>query len=655
MTHAASFPWRGVVRQAWQDLQPFPGRLGLTWRVALLCAIVAGVAMLYKVPEAAIGCYLIIFLARPNGAECVGQAIGLIILASVVVLAMAPVIQATAEYPLLRITVITATSFAFVFLGAASQLGEIGSIIGLVIAFVLTLVDQLPLGEVATRGLLYAWQMACMPMALMIVFNLVLGTSPHRLLQQTVLNRLSAAAAALEAPGPATTRQLGARLAEGAADADKQVMLARLFHTAPDAVITWLSGAATTSYRLLLAVAALPADIGTEARARLAEGCRAAADVIATGRRPLEEGGGLPQSAAREAPGEDAPALGSTTSPEAGAYGATQQAIAGLAAADGGSREPAPKPPFLAPDAFTNPDYQRYALKTTAAAITCYLIYSLINWQGIHTAMITCYVAALGTTGETVHKLALRICGCLVGAALGFVAILLVIPHLSSVGGLMALVFAGIFVAAWVSTGNERISYAGVQVGLAFLLTILNGFAPSLSMESGRDRVVGILLGNVVVYLFFTGIWPKSAAVEAREHLSRALYALSRLAGMAPALRAGTIADAIEVENELAKAEEQLRLLPFEPASERPSVAGVARLNDLLHETRATLPVLMFSSSTSVDVAGRLAEAAARIGREAGGPDRREATAGDGPGAADDGTAGGLDARAFRIRQLATG
>ena len=121
MAQAAESPWRAIARQTRSDLMPFPGRLAMTWRIALLCALVAGVAMLYKVPESAIGCYLIIFLARPNGAECVGQAIGLIILASVVVLAMAPLVQATADSPLLRIVTIAALSFAFVFLGAASQ------------------------------------------------------------------------------------------------------------------------------------------------------------------------------------------------------------------------------------------------------------------------------------------------------------------------------------------------------------------------------------------------------------------------------------------------------------------------------------------------------------------------------------------------------
>ncbi|MDQ0503269.1 FUSC family protein [Xanthobacter agilis] len=631
MAAAVESPWRGIARQAWQDLLPFPGRFAMTWRVALLCAIVAGVAMVYKVPEAAIGCYLVIFLARPSGAECVGQAIGLILLVSVVVLAMAPLIQATADYPLARIAVIALTSFAFVFLGAASQLGEIGSIIALVIGFVLTLVDQLPVGEIATRGLLYAWQMAVMPMVAMIAFNLVLGTSPHRLLREIVARRLRVAADVLEAPQ--ARARLEGELAGGLADGDQQAMLARLFHTAPAAAVTWLSGAATASYRLLLAVAALPADLAADARIAFAGQCRAAARAVAAGARPMVA--------------DPEPAAG----PTIGAAGMVRALLAGLAAPNGGTDAVAQKPPFLAPDAFSNPDYQRYALKTTAAAISCYIIYSLIDWQGIHTAMITCYVAALGTTGETVHKLALRIAGCLVGAMLGFASILFVIPHLDSVGGLMALVFAGVLVGAWVSSGNERISYAGVQVGLAFLLTILNGFAPSLDMDSGRDRIVGILLGNVVVYVIFTGIWPKSAVVDARARLARALVALSRLAAMAPAARLAATADAAQVEMEAEKAEGQLMLLPFEPPAQRPSAAVVARLAGLVEETRALLPALLFLPAPSAELSRRLADAAARVAPSGGCGDGPAVAAGD----EDGGVAAGLTTRLHRIERLAAG
>ncbi len=209
----------------------------------------------------------------------------------------------------------------------------------------------------------------------------------------------------------------------------------------------------------------------------------------------------------------------------------------------------------------------------------------------------------------------LRIVGCLIGAAMGFAAILFVIPHLESVGGLMVLVFCGVLVAAWVSVGSENISYAGVQVGLAFLLTILNGFAPSTSMDSGRDRIIGILLGNVVVYLFFTGIWPKSAADAVSERLRKALTALARIAALAPAAREDAIADAEIVETEAAAAGEQIELLPFEPADQRPDAARIETFAALAAEARALVPLLMFSDAPAPTASERLAHVAECVGR----------------------------------------
>jgi len=182
---------------------------------------------------------------------------------------------------------------------------------------------------------------------------------------------------------------------------------------------------------------------------------------------------------------------------------------------------------FFMEDAFTNPGYVHYAVKTTAAAMFCYMLYSLLDWPGIHTCFITCYIVSLGTVAETVEKLTLRILGCLIGAAAGIGAIVFVMPSLTSIQDLMAIVFMGAFVSAYVAAGSPRISYAGFQIAFAFFLCVIQGSAPAFDMTVARDRVIGILLGNLVVYVLFTNLWPVSVA----KNIDPAMAALLRSLG----------------------------------------------------------------------------------------------------------------------------
>jgi multidrug resistance protein MdtO len=220
---------------------------------------------------------------------------------------------------------------------------------------------------------------------------------------------------------------------------------------------------------------------------------------------------------------------------------------------------------FFKNDALANPEYQRFALKTTAAAMFCYIFYAALDWQGIHTAMITCYVASLGTTGETIHKLILRILGCLVGAIMGWGTIIFLMPFMDDVGHLMLAIFCATFVAAWVSTGSSRISYAGLQIGLAYLLSLLHGFGPSLDLEVARDRLVGILVGNIAIFVVSTCIWPVGVEHEIRLQLARALHRLAQLADVPADTRNARIADIAEIETALGKIEEAVSLSRFEP------------------------------------------------------------------------------------------
>ena len=155
---------------------------------------------------------------------------------------------------------------------------------------------------------------------------------------------------------------------------------------------------------------------------------------------------------------------------------------------------------FFLPDAFTNPEHIRYALKTTAAAMFCYVLYSLLDWPGIHTILITCYIVSLGTAAETIEKLTFRILGCLIGAASGIATIVYLIPYITSIGDLMASYFSA-HSCRHGSRSEAHDCLCGVPIAFAFF------FASSRARDllrhgDGQGPSIGILLGNIVVYIF---------------------------------------------------------------------------------------------------------------------------------------------------------
>jgi uncharacterized membrane protein YccC len=174
-----------------------------------------------------------------------------------------------------------------------------------------------------------------------------------------------------------------------------------------------------------------------------------------------------------------------------------------------------PKPKSLwKPDAFTNPAHVQFALKVTFAAMFCYVLYSAIDWPGIHTAFITCIFIALESVEATLYKGMLRIVGCVVGGAFALFSIVFLIPHMETIASLLVLVVAVTAIAAWIATGSERISYAGFQIAFAFFLALFQGYAPDTDLDKIRDRTVGILVGIAVTTVIFHYVWPERARTE---------------------------------------------------------------------------------------------------------------------------------------------
>jgi multidrug resistance protein MdtO len=171
---------------------------------------------------------------------------------------------------------------------------------------------------------------------------------------------------------------------------------------------------------------------------------------------------------------------------------------------------PKPKSLFV-PDAFTNPAHVHFAIKVTFAAMFCYIVYEAIDWTGIHTAFITCTFIALESTEATLYKGTLRIVGCVIGGALALFSIVFLMPHMETIASLVVLVACAAVVAGGVAAGDERISYAGLQLAFAFFYSVFQGYAPDTDLDNVRNRVVGILFGLVVTGLVFHYVWPEPA------------------------------------------------------------------------------------------------------------------------------------------------
>jgi multidrug resistance protein MdtO len=183
---------------------------------------------------------------------------------------------------------------------------------------------------------------------------------------------------------------------------------------------------------------------------------------------------------------------------------------------------------------FFTPDNVHFAFKTAVASMICYAIYTGVDWPGISTSLLTCFIVALDTVGATFRKLALRLAGVAIGGLLfGIGGISLVISNMTNVVELLLVVAVVFFISGWVVKGSQRISYAGVQIGLSFALVALNGPTIPDQIVEARDRFVGVLLGAIVMWFTFRQLWPVNAIADQRSKIGSLLRQSGELATLA--------------------------------------------------------------------------------------------------------------------------
>ena len=570
-TLAAAVPGRSWLDFLRAELAPTPGRLDATIRIVVAATIVLVTSMTLQVPMVDVSLLVVMFLtalgpgaASPNTVPAVMTSIISIAVLTVAIALSLLIFKFTIDYPPLRIVAMGLAVFLGMFAFRVFALPTFGFIVALVVLETLANANLVSTPDMLVRGVLWVWVAVAYPAAVALGVNLLLlSADPEALLRREAAERFRAVARALTAlPGSEAARAAAASLAtfsrQGPAPLLKLVKLAEM----QDSTVEPLRAERTAMVALLTRlvdeaalVPNLPVEPSPEERTRLANvasACKQLALAIASraATLPLPP---PPSSAAGEAPSAMAAVLFEL-----------ERIVHEFPLAERPEADrPDPRSGLFVPDALTNPDYVQFALKVTLAAMFCYVAYNAVDWTGISTAMTTCLIVALRTTGATIRKATLRLVGCAIAGVLALATIVFVEPHMTSITELALVVAAVTAPAAWIALGSQRTAYLGIQMGYTFYLSVLQGFDPGTNVTEFRNRFVGIVFGVVVMTFVFAYVWPERAGTGMARSLATALRRMAELARGAGDLHASRAA----AWQSLAEADRFAEVSGFEPGT----------------------------------------------------------------------------------------
>jgi multidrug resistance protein MdtO len=506
------------------ELAPLPGRFDASVRMLVACLLIVAISMTLQLPNAALSAYMVFFVSREDMATTVRTSIALICAISVAIVLTLLADLVTIDHPALRVGLMTVLFCAGMYLSRVFVAGPIGFGLGFILLVTQSTVDLYPAGEPLVRDTLWNWLAVCFSIVVVMLVNVaVLPARPLALLRQEALRQLTFVVTSLDLRLMASTRLTPPR--QPLPGAMRMLSLLKLAGAANPRMLVNIAAYASVVRALnhlteaTILLDSLPVAATPRSRVRLLNLRQAC-----VGLRMTIAEGGVPQEvkcehdSSDEFDGREAPLLAEMAS--------HLNRIAWIWPKSGSTQPqatPAAGRKLLLSDALSNPVYLQFALKAGFASMLCYIVYTALDWPGIHTCVITCAVIALTSNGATIHKGTLRLIGALCGGTLALLATVFVVPYLDTLGGLLLLIAPVAAISAWISAGTERAAYFGWQLAFAFLLCVLHGLQANTDVTLVRDRLVGIILGIVVMAAVFGHVWPERAGRHVRVRLADAV------------------------------------------------------------------------------------------------------------------------------------
>src|SRR5215470_17396177 len=133
---------RGLGALLRRELRPTPGRLGDSVRIVVVVLAVVAIAETFRIPDIAVSAYIVLFLSGREAASTMRTALAAGIAVVVAIFTTIAVFMLRLSEPALRIPLMAVMTFAAMFLSRASPLGPVFFVAGFVIAYGLTLGDE---------------------------------------------------------------------------------------------------------------------------------------------------------------------------------------------------------------------------------------------------------------------------------------------------------------------------------------------------------------------------------------------------------------------------------------------------------------------------------------------------------------------------------
>src|ERR1700731_4784975 len=240
-----------------RELRPTPDRLGDCLRIVVVLLALVAIAETFRISEIALSGYIVLFV---SGREAVTTILTALLAGIAVFLAIfvtIAVFMLSLSEPALRIPLMAAMTFVAMFLSRTATPGPVFFVAGFIVAYGLTLGDQVlglalqpatagnaeqfalpeiffvPPEEALVRFLLWLSLAVALPIALLIAANLLTGRDPALLLRRALTDRL-ATAARFCAGESGAERQLEAQALEGTAQLHKLYDLAGFLRRGKD-------------------------------------------------------------------------------------------------------------------------------------------------------------------------------------------------------------------------------------------------------------------------------------------------------------------------------------------------------------------------------------------------------------------------------------